>query len=416
MGKMLILVVILMTVILGITSQQMLSTNVSQVTDTIGRLQQVQAKNLAKSGTELAISYLSEDKNWTSNIDNMQMGNGELTIDVVDYYGNFLPSGEPDWNEWCSIAQGLTSNDGTYGHLIRAIGQVNGDSKEIISVVQHTESSIEPPEFFDYALLVEGDLEFRGSANVYAYNSNTNNANVHTNSDLEVKGNGYSVEGFGTYADDLDMKPQHNNFNPNSNPENQSTVRQTGEIELPEFDPEEYEDIATLTYYTDQHWNGNRNFGTKENPEIIYIDGDLHMSGSYTGYAAIIVRNDVHISGNVTIQSEDQNTNNIGLYCGGDMHLSGNPDIHGQIYVENNVTRGGNGNGNGKGKGKGNGGGGPGGTGNVDVYGQMIIHGEARFAGNFKIFYKPANVQLVDNIFECEGVDEGRVEIISYYE
>jgi|GEM_PF-612809 len=399
MGKMLILVVILMTIVLGFAAQQLLNSDVDQVAHTVGHLQQLQAKNLAKSGSELAISYLSEDKNWTSTINNKKMANGRLTVDVVDYYGNFLPSGEPDWEDWCSIAQGLTPTDGTYGHLIRSVGQVNGESQEVISVVQHTESYLEPPQFFNYALLVEGDLDIGGSANVYAYNSNTNNADVHTNSDISVTGNGYSVEGFGTYSGSHSV--QHNNFNPNSNPDNLSTLRQVSEIELPDFDPEEYEDVATSTYYSDQHWSGNRNFGSQENPEIVYIDADLHMSGSYAGYAAIVVRNDIHISGNVTIQSENQETNNIGLYCGGDLHLSGNPDIHGQIYVEENVIRGESG---------------PGGNGNVDVYGQMIIHGDARFSGNFKVYYKPANVDILDGIFECKGVDKGRVETISYYE
>ena len=402
MGRMLVIIVAVMVVVLGITTQQVLNSNVNSATGTFVRLNETKAKKLAESGMEIALAKLSEDDSWRG-LQGTQFGDGVIKVDVVDYYGNFLPrtGAKPNWDRWVDYASTLSQSDGTHGYLVRSQGVVEGVTTSGYAVVQHTQATIEPPKYFDYALFVNGSWTANGNSHVVA-DDNSLNANVHVNESGHfngVKKNNPLVEGFFTYSG---SKPTWNPWKtdpgdflmPNHNPDGKEVLRKVSKIDLPEFNPDDYKDIATQVYETNLNLSGNQTYGTKMNPEIIFVGGDLKISGSITGYAVFIVKTNAMISGNVTLNNGDPNQSNLAFYTGGDLILNGTPQVHGQCYVKGNLVM----------------------NGTPDIYGQVIIDGDFTQNGNGLVHYHPANPQLVKDVFPCEGKESGIVETISYFE
>src|SRR5690606_39662278 len=95
-------------------------------------------------------------------------------------------------------------------------------------------------------------------------------------------------------------------------------------LDIPSFNPDDYKDVATQVYNTNKTFSGNISLGTKENPEIIYVGGDLKITGNVSGYGVFIVKGNILINGNVTITSIDPTGNNLGLYSKGDINVNGN--------------------------------------------------------------------------------------------
>lgn len=403
MGRTLILVVLMMTVVLGLTTQQILNNNVNGAAETYARLEATEAQNLARSGMEIALVKLSNDTTWRG-INSKSLGDGTMDVDVVRYYGNFLPpttNKKPDWDEWCNYAGNLSSSDGDRGYLVRSTGTYGNQVVQGFSVLQHTESEIEPPDCFDYALFVNYNWNSNGNCHVVAEDGSMN-ADVHLNQSGNfngVKQNNPLVEGFLTYSG---SQPNWNPSSrepsdflaPNSNPENLDVMRSVSAIEFPEFNPDDYKDIATQVHETNLTLSGNQSYGTADNPEIVYVGGDLHISGTVDGYAVFVVSTNAHITGNVTLVSGDNSKSHLAIYTGGDLVLTGNAEVYGQCYVKGNLIA----------------------NGNPDIYGQVLVDGDFNENGHVMIHYRPANVELVEDIFACEGNDFGVVETISYLE
>jgi hypothetical protein len=82
------------------------------------------------------------------------------------------------------------------------------------------------PQFFTYALLMEGPLTLSGNMTVVG--RPTLNADVHTNSSIFVEGRN-EVQGFGTYVTTATANPARRlltTFDPSVNPDNHPTVQQ----------------------------------------------------------------------------------------------------------------------------------------------------------------------------------------------
>ncbi|MBA4312911.1 MAG: hypothetical protein C0417_09800 [Chlorobiaceae bacterium] len=68
------------------------------------------------------------------------------------------------------------------------------------------------------------------------------------------------------------------------------------------FDPRVYADEyinAADRVYTDATIAGTTTWGTKAAPEIIYCNGDVHISGTVTGWGILIVNGDLKITGRI---------------------------------------------------------------------------------------------------------------------
>lgn len=281
------------------------------------------------------------------------------------------------------------SNSG--GNDISAIkvtvtAEYSGIEKTVSAIITpETTSGNNLPQFFNYALLSGQSVNLNGNVNITDDNNSQWNANVHTNQNFSMNGNN-SIAGFVTYGGTAHSNPSwrmDTQITPNQNPDGQPNYDKTGQVDIPEFNAADFKDKATQIYNTNKTLSGDISLGTKENPEIIYINGDLNLKGTVSGYGSIIVKGNINISGNLKVSSPDPNYSNLGLYTGGNINASGNVDIHAQVFANQNINL----------------------SGNCKIYGTMTTRGVNNFSGNVDIYYHPANSVLTQPFWPQGGPD-----------
>lgn len=347
--------------------------NARLVNTTIVKLENTQAENIATSGINLAISKLNLDTTWTG-VNNLQFANGALTVSVVNTTS--LYPGGPNMNL-------------TRMRLITSTGTMNDQTVTIRSVLQLASTPAVPP-FLKYAMATGENLQLQGSINIRDdYNANWN-ANIHSNANLQTTGNAYSVMGFGTYSGQL--QSSHNNFEPNLNPNSDPVTARIPQITLPTFNPTDYLSIATSVTNGNLTLSGALTFGTKSNPAIYYVNGNLDFRGSTTGYAIFIVTGNITFNGNVSVNSADPTGSTLGFYSGGNIEAHGNINIAGQMYSQGNIQA----------------------NGNFTLVGSMTAKRNIQLSGNPTIRYRPANSALTQQFWST--ATNSRPVPVSYYE
>jgi hypothetical protein len=252
------------------------------------------------------------------------------------------------------------------------------------------------PPFMNYAVFSGKDMNLNGGVTI-THAGNNLNANVHVNGNFSMNGNN-SINGFLTYTGYAHSNPPSaliNQINPISNPNNLPKHYQTSQINIPSFDPDQYLSRATDIYYGNKIFNGNITLGTKENPKVIFVTGDLIISGSLNGYGLFISKGQTIINGNVNIITPDPNFSNVGIYAGGDLIVNGNVTLNAQTFSNRNTIL----------------------NGNVRVYGNVVSRQQVNFNGNVSIYYKPANEVLTKPVWGAgSGNSIVQVKMIHYYE
>lgn len=253
-----------------------------------------------------------------------------------------------------------------------------------------------PPAFMKYAVHSNGNLNLNGNITITDDNNNNWNANVHTNGNFNMTGNN-SVDGFLTYVGNATSTPAsrlNTDIHPNQNPESLPNRSQVSTVALPSFDADSYQSIATDIIMGNKSYSGSISLGTQENPRIIYISGNLTISGTISGYGMFIVKGNVTATGNVTVSSPDANVNNVGIYTSGNLTVNGNVTLKSQIYAEGNVTMGGN----------------------SKVYGGITAKGNVELGGNCRVYYKTTNVNLTEQIWNTTTTSASQVIKTYHYE
>jgi len=270
------------------------------------------------------------------------------------------------------------------------------------------------PVFMEYAILSDADLELGGnmSAEVIVdgtYSSKLN-ANVHTNANLLITGNSVEVGGFGTYSGTGEARPApslEDSFQPNYMPEsNMATAYQADEIDIPEID------IAAMTAttnidgtpYVDNYTasdvsltGGTLSFGgTRENPYVWHIDGNLTMAGNTVidGYVVFLVEGDVDLQGSVTIGEtgyDGPEETPIGIYATGKVDLHGSAHVEGQVFAGGDVTLL---------------------RGTPEIVGGITTHGSLNIIGDPVIQFRPISTAITQPWQEPRYV----FQMVGYYE
>ena len=272
--------------------------------------------------------------------------------------------------------------------------------KEVI-----TEIADEAPPFMRYAVMTDDDLYLNGNILLDLFvdgnAENTLNANMHTNGDLGINGNAATVRGFGTYADAAWASPSTallNTFAPYYNPTDDPVVQRVPAVEIPTFDIPEFLSKTTVDQTTSGSVTLSGSYslgGTRENPYVWYVDGDVYSSGGATldGYVMFIVNGDVTITGNVmagtVVQEGDESS--IGIYASGNVKLGGNSKIYGQIYAGSSVSVF---------------------HGTPRIFGNIASKGSVTLSGTPKVYYRVPSPALT-TIFEDPQV---QLKLVSYSE
>lgn len=229
------------------------------------------------------------------------------------------------------------------------------------------------PPFLRYAVFSGRNLNLNGNVEI-TNDNNGLNANVHVNGNFSMNGNN-SIRGFLTYSGNAHSNPAsalNNQIRPISNPTNSPVHYQTQQINVPEFDVDAIRNKATDIFYGNKTFSGNITLGTKENPKIIFVTGDLIISGNVTGYGVFVSLGNTIVNGNVDLTSPDPNISNIGIYSRGDLIVNGNVTLRAQLFANGNVVL----------------------NGNNKIYGNVVSRNSVLMNGRVEIYYKPASETL----------------------
>ncbi len=395
MGRMLLILIMGGGMLFSLANLNINNSIVNMSTNTIQEYEKTQAKDFARSGIDIAIKNLTIDTTYTGDY-NKALTNGSVTIIVENTTSQFYNGNNVS----------LVS-----ARLITSIGFVGGQTDTIRTVIQLPTSSSNPvvPPFLNYAVAMGGNMTLNGNVSIRDNNNPQLNANIHTNSNFQMNGNN-TITGFLTYSGTATSNPSSRlktNIVPNQNPQNLPSTSQAPNVNMPSFNPDNYKGQAGQTYSSNANLNGEITLGTKSNPEIIYVNGDLNLSGNTTisGYGMFIVKGNILVNGNVTTNSSDDNesednsssvNSSVGLYCTGDLNANGNVKLNAQIYTGGNVNL----------------------NGNVTLYGSVTASGVVNFNGNNKVYYIPSNAALTKPFWPQNNNSNNstRPSVMSYLE
>ena len=348
---------------------------------------EVLARNAALAGYNESKQGLAEDFNNTD-------GPFSGAYDDADYSVTLMRNGSIVKIVSEGIAYDENGDEVTF-HIIAEIEQ------EYVSTIAD-----EAPPYMQYALLTEDDLSLNGDILTDLYvqgdEENTLNANMHTNGNLSIRGNSVEVRGFGTFVGSGSASPSsalYNSFQPNYNPTGDPTAQQTTEVEIPVFDAATFVSKVSVDQTTvgDESISSDLDLGgTRDDPYIWYIDGNLFVTGNtqLSGYVMFIVDGNVTFTGNMTAGEsgyDGGDESSIALYASGSVSLGGNTEVYGQIYAGGDVALL---------------------HGTTTVNGSVTTLGAGQLRGTPQIYYRQASPALT-TIFQDP---ETRIQLISYSE
>lgn len=236
-----------------------------------------------------------------------------------------------------------------------------------------TESLTRVPKYMRYAAFAGDDMRFLAFPR-FRVSGNGFNSNIHANGSMNMAFTvpfGTVGEGFATYSGGI-LKPlfffnPQPNFRPNLNPSKDPTVEKVQPVDFPEFTAlsllqnaageanktltsvidlldvvEDVTRFATELRVGRVELLGNVYLGTRENPKIIYVDGDLIVfNPRHHGYGIYIVEGNVLFEGTLSGVLSwffGAPESHVAYYADGSVFFNGIGDVHGQIVSNRSVT------------------------------------------------------------------------------
>lgn len=202
-----------------------------------------------------------------------------------------------------------------------------------------------PPPALSMALLTEGNLKISGDASVTSHTEavGTLNADIHTNKDLTITGQG-TIKGFASASGTASIPP--GSVVPPVNPDGiDPWYEGVDTVPVPDVNPalwlnDNYvhskvpgANIVRMAGPIQTN-NANWNFGgTAAAPTVIVINGDLRVTNgatlNITGYAILVVNGDIHMAANSRIGGDQGHLSMFGK----NMHMASHSEVHGLVYV-----------------------------------------------------------------------------------
>jgi len=255
----------------------------------------------------------------------------------------------------------------------------------------------ELPPYLDYACLGEDEVRINGSfISIVDANDPNLNANVHSNGSIIINGSDINTEGFVTSTTAVNASGANITFTPNSNPDGLPTTSITSSITIPVTNVDDYIGQADETYFSDKTYTGNITLGTKSNPKTIYVQGKLFIDGIITGYGSFLVKDDIEVMGNLTINSPDPNEGNLFLMTNSKLIANHNTiEVYANIFAQSEININGN---------------------DIKLYGSLVSKFKIGLNNNYiKIYYKPISAELADDFFTVSS-SSSRVSVLHWFE
>ena len=231
------------------------------------------------------------------------------------------------------------------------------------------------PTFMQYALFMEYGFNMNGGVDIQPALPGMN-ANVHTNQDLNLNGSNY-VAGFGSYVGNLNGNASAV-FEPVVNPGGTAAVQRVSRIVVPAFDASDYQELADEVTNGNAFWEGHMDLGTRDEPQIHYISGNLIITGDVTttGYGIFLVEGNIVINGDVVSTESGRTESHLAFYTSSNVDWNGTHDVTGQIFANQNVN-----------------------LGNGQFDGSIATRANLNFNGQPQLSYRPAAPALTTPIW-----------------
>ena len=372
MGRAIIVLVVASGIIFSFAGINMTVTNKDSVDNAVDNYENNVARGIAKSGIDFCISKLDSNRNWRTGYSNLSIQGGTLSAS-------------------------LSSVD-LERVRIETRGHYADKDVKVTCIVRMPGTDL--PEAFDYALASDGAMTMNGTVDIVMDNpSLPANASIHSNTSIYV-GTQVRVAGYGTSSGNMTCNPISNLpnvFEPNYNPYNQPDYQTYAPtIPIPDFNADSYKAIANEVHEGDWSISGNATVGSTSTPRIIWIGGNLTLSGGVNllGAGIYVVKGDITISGNVTINGGVNNLSNLAFYSQNTITINGNPSVEGQFYARNRFIV----------------------NGNATITGSAVVKNNdipvTTVSGSATIRYRPGNPALTSPIF----TNNPRPQLCSYWE
>jgi cytoskeletal protein CcmA (bactofilin family) len=265
---------------------------------------QADAFSLAESGVDMAITKLYEDYddiNATLASTGTYADSYTLTQGTVSYTVTAPYSGITDT---CLIVSDSTTNAG------------EGAQVRVIAAYQRNVGRV-----FEGAIFSNSPLTLNGVGGVWP-NADGEGGDIYANGDIDFSGTSFQMDPAGEMfstgtinwvPDGVPATHVHENVAP---------------VSMPVIDIDYYKSIATTTY------NGNTTFNDSNLAGVdgvIFVKGNVNISGSYTGKACIVATGKVQITGDVTASNPDEDT--LVIMSPKSVRIAGNCHIDGLVYA-----------------------------------------------------------------------------------
>ncbi len=264
----------------------------------------VESFSLAEAGVDMAITKLYEDYDGinaalaTSGTysDSFSLSQGSVSYTVTAPYSGI--------SDTCLIVSDSTTWTGAQTR-IRVIASYERDVDRV----------------FEGAIFSDSPLRLNGSGSVYP-DATGKGGDIYANGDIEFNGTSFTMTEEGSI-----YTTGTTNWVPDAVP---TTHVHEGisPLQMPVIDLDYYRTHATTVY------NGNKTFDSSDLAGIsgiIYVNGNLRISGNYTGSAVIVASGTIQVTGNVTTAHPESDV--LALMSPKSVKISGNSTVYGLIYA-----------------------------------------------------------------------------------
>jgi hypothetical protein len=281
----------------------LVSTAVHGLARTSGDERRTEAFCLAESGVEMALAKLYEDYD----------GANTTLVSTGQYTDAFtLPQG--------SVNYTVTSPFGGVADSCLIVSQATSwtNRQAVVRLVAYYLRDVS--RVFEGAIFCDSPLVLNGAGGVYP-DADGNGGDIYANGNITFNGTEFTMTADGSifstgYVNWVPPEVPATNVHQNISP-----------VAMPVIDVDYYESIATTKYI------GKTTFHTEDLQGlsgVIFVKGDLSISGSYTGKALIVATGKISVTGNVT--TENLETDGLALLSPKSIKIAGNSTVHGLVY------------------------------------------------------------------------------------
>lgn len=201
---------------------------------------------------------------------------------------------------------------------VESVGR-HGERAHLVRAVYAVQKTYPPPLFMRQAMLSRDNIEIDHDFTLRSPPGET--GSIQTNASLQIGAGTSSINGVGYYGRSAEVKNGQSVTDVFTS-DAASALSWRPPVLVPTFLAETHRTKATRQFPGGTALSGNYMLGTRENPAIWYVDGDLRTTGdvTFSGYGVLVVKGKIEVSHHVqTAGAAGESA--LGLYVNGNIEL-----------------------------------------------------------------------------------------------